>query len=142
VLALFLALTLFSFLLIVVGFIWVVTTSGETRHDSGEKVGAQIIGEQIGDDDSSVVQRTTFKGKAILVEHESSFRFTEIKARISAGDYSEALPIVLASGGLLGMLTFGSLALFVGMENKVGGGMIALVAIFTALRVVVKIVRD
>ena len=140
-LVLFLALTLFSLLLLVVGFIWVVTTSGETCHDGGEEVGDRIIGEQIGDDDSSVVQRTAFKGKAISVEHESSFSFTEIKTRLSAGDYSESLPILLASGGLLGLLTFGSLALFAAMENKVVGGMIAFVSIFTVLRIVVKIVR-
>jgi hypothetical protein len=125
----------------VVGFTWVVTTSREPRHDSGEEVGAKIIGDQIGDDDLPVVQRTAFKGKAISVEYESSFSYTEIKARLSAGDYSEAFPIILASGGMLGLLTFGSLALFTVMENKVVGGMIAFVAIFTVLRIVVKIVR-
>jgi hypothetical protein len=55
-LVLFLALTLFSFLALLVGFIWIVATSGETRHDTGEQVGAQNIGEQFGDDDSSAVQ--------------------------------------------------------------------------------------
>ena len=138
-LVLFLALTLFSFLALVVGFIWVVTTSGETRHDRGEEFGAQIMGEQLSDDDSSVVQKTAFKGKAISYEHKSSISFTEIKARLSAGRYSEALPIILASGGLLGLLTFGSLALFAAMENKVVGGMIAVVTIFSVLRIVVKI---
>ena len=140
-LVLFLTLMLFSIMTLVVGSIWMVTTSGETRHDSGEEVGARILGEQIGDDDSTDAQKTAFKGKAISVEHETSLSFTEFKTRLSAGHYSEALPILLASGGLLGLLTFGSLALFAVMENKVIGGAIALVAIFTVLRIVVKIAR-
>jgi len=44
-------------------------------------------------------------------------------------------------GGNHKRLTFGSLALFAAMENKVVGGMIAFVTIFTVLRIVVKIVR-
>jgi hypothetical protein len=141
VLVLFLALTLFSILLLIVGFTWMMTTSGRTRHESGEKVGAQITGEQLSDDDSSIARKTTFKGWASSFERESSISFTDIKKRFSAGRYSEALPSILIVTGLLGLLMFGSLALFTAMENKMVGGMIALVTIFTVLRIVVRMVR-
>ena len=132
-LVLFLALTLLSVIALVMGFILVFSSSGEMRHNSGEEVGAQIMGEQISEDNTSVVQKTFFRGKAVSSGRETSISFREIKEQFSAGHYSEALPVILAVGGFLGLLTFGSLALLVAMENKFVGGMIALLVLFTVL---------
>ena len=88
-LVLLLALTLISILALLVGFSWIVATSGEAHQATGEDVGAQIIGEQFSDDDSSVVQKTGFKGSAISFGRESSISFTEIRARLSAGHYCD-----------------------------------------------------
>ena len=131
---LLLILTAISCLSLVIGFIWFLVAKGETFQKSGE-IGGQIMGEQPGDNDSPVFQDTAFKGKAKSVQREASISFTEIKASLVAGHYSEAFPSLLVIIGILGLVLFGSLSLFVVMENKLVGGLIAAVAIFTTLRI-------
>ena len=90
-LVLFLALTLLSLIALVVGFILIFSSSGETRHNSGKEVGAQIMGEQIREEDTSVAQKTLFRGKAVSSGRETTISFSEIKERFSAGKYFTSL---------------------------------------------------
>jgi hypothetical protein len=47
----------------------------------------------------------------------------------------------LAIVGLLGLLLFGSLTLFVALDDKLVGGLIAVVGVFTTLRVTIGLIR-
>ncbi|HSG14866.1 MAG TPA: hypothetical protein VLE70_00920 [Anaerolineae bacterium] len=135
-------LTAFSFLLLLIGFVWVLVRDGNTTRQSGQEVGREIMAEQMeGDDETLLIQETAFRGRATSVKTEASYSFVEIKSQAKNGQWSEVLPVLMAIVGLLGLLLFGSLALFVAMDDRLVGGLIAVVGVFATLRVVVGLIR-
>lgn len=141
-LAFFVVLFILSILALAAGFVWVLVNKGETSQRSGEDVGAEMISERLEDDEEwSLADKTAFRGQAEVVEREASISFKDIKKQVKSGNWQEALPLLLAVGGFLGLLVFGSLALFFAIEDKLVGGLIAIVAIFTAARILIQMAR-
>ena len=135
-------LSALSLLLLLAGFIWVLIRSGSTTNRSGEEVGRQIVAEQMEEDDETpLYQKTAFRGQAASVETEASLSFGDIKSQAKNGQWSEVLPALMAIVGLLGLLFFGSLALLVALDDKLVGGLIAVVGVFATLRVIVGLIR-
>ncbi|UCG22754.1 MAG: hypothetical protein JSW55_11270 [Chloroflexota bacterium] len=135
-------LAAFSFVLLLIGFVWVLIRSGETVTSSGQEAGREIMAEQMEEDDETLlVHETAFRGQATSVKTEASISFGEIKSQVKSGQWSAVLPVLLAIIGLLGLLLFGSLALFVALDDKLVGGLIATVGVFATLRVIVGMIR-
>ena len=135
-------LSALSLLLLLAGFIWVLIRSGSTTNRSGEEVGRQIVAEQMEEDDETpLYKKTAFHGQAAFVETEASLSFGDIKSQAKDGQWSEVLPALMAIVGLLGLLFFGSLALLVALDDKLVGGLIAVVGVFATLRVIVGLIR-
>lgn len=141
-LAFFVALTILSILALVAGFVWVLVNKGETSMRSGEDVGAELISERLEDDEEwTITENTAFRGQAEVVEREASISFKDVKKQVKSGNWQETLPLLLAVGGFLGLLIFGSLALFFALDDKLIGGLIAAVAIFSAARILIQMAR-
>ena len=139
---LLIGISVFCLLLLLTGFIWMLLRSGRTTYRQGEAVGQEMVaGRMEEDDETTLLQHTAFKGKAAVKKTEASTSFGDLKDHIRSGRWSLALPALLTLVGLLGLLVFGSLALWVAMEDKLVGGLIALVAIFTTLRVFAGLIR-
>ena len=139
---LLIGLSAFCLLLLLIGFVWMLLRSGQTTYRQGEDVGREMVaGRMEEDDETTILQHTAFKGKAKSRKTEASTSFGDLKGQIKSGRWSQALPVLLVISGLLGLVVFGSLALLVAMEDKLVGGLIALVAIFTSLRVLVSLIR-
>lgn len=142
ILTLLVTLTVLSGLTLIVGSAWGLVTGGRTTRDSGEELGAEIFDEQLGDEkEITVYQKSAFRGKAGSVQRETSLSFAEIKRELKRGQWRKALPFLLAIGGFLGLLLFGSLVLLVAMEDKLIGSLIAAVTLFTVLRVLIRMVQ-
>ena len=138
--AFFLTLTVISLIGLIVGFIWMLISSGQTQRRSGDHIGANIIDD--GEDESVFTsQGSVFKGKATQVDIESSYSFAEIKSQVAEGHWKTVLPVILVAGGLIGLLLFGSFALFMGMGNKLVGGIIAAIISFSIIRIMIGFAR-
>jgi hypothetical protein len=133
---LFLVLAILSFLAVIGGVIWVVTTQGEWRTRRGEDVGAEIMDDHMRTEAHGATilyQKTAFKGKAVKKESEVTFSFAEIKALLAEGDWLAALPFILLLGGMMGLFLFGALAILFGGSQLVGLLFLA-VAIYVIVR--------
>lgn len=141
-LAFFVVFSILSLLALVAGFVWVLVSKGETSHRSGEDVGAELISDRMENDDEwSLIEKSAFKGQAKVVSREANISFKEIKIQLKSGNWREVFPALLALVGFLGLLTFGSLALFFTLEDKLVGGLIATVAIFSVARILFQMAR-
>lgn len=142
-LILFLILTGLSLVALVAGTAWTLLQQGETRRRSGPDAGAEILADSMDDDEEGIVigQGTAFKGKAVQVEREASISLADVKQQIRAGQWRESLPVLLVVGGFVGLLLFGALAAWLAIDNKLVGGVIALVAISALVRMVAALVR-
>ena len=140
---LFLALTGLSVVTLIAGTVWTAVVFGQTRRRSGPEVGAEIMAERMARDSEGHVgpQYVTFKGKAVAVEREASFSFAEIKQQLMAGQWLHMFPVLLAMGGFLGLFLFGSVAAWLGIENKLVAGLIVVVALYALIRTVSAFVR-
>jgi hypothetical protein len=136
------SLTIISTLSLILGAAWLLVSGGQSEKREGPEVGKDIAAELMqGEDDESGFQATAFKGQAKSVETGVSYSFREIKEELRAGRWNTAAPLLMAVGGFLGLLVFGSLALLVALDDKLVGALIAVTAIFTVLRVIVGMVR-
>ena len=139
---LLIGLTALSLLLLLIGFVWMLIQSGNTVRRSGQEVGREIMAEQMEkDDETLLIHETAFRGRATSVRTEASVSFSEIKSQARSGQLREVLPVLLAIVGLLGLLLFGSLVLFVAMDDRLVGGLIAAVGVFATARVVIGLIR-
>ena len=117
-----LVLAVLCLIALIVGFVLVLTGRGRVTRRSGDDVGREMVSELMHDEEDEAVvvaENTYFKGKAAAVEVETSISFGEIKGMVKAGQWRQAAPLLLAIGGLLGMMLFGSLAALVRAEEKV-----------------------
>ncbi len=140
---LLLALTILSLIVLIVGMAWTLVTRGETRRRSGPGVGEKFVADMMTDTPSERkrVFYTRFKGKATAVESKASFSFADIKTLVKQGQWQAVLPIILAIAGFLGLLLFGSLTIWLGIENKWVGGLIIVVALYAIIRTLLAFTR-
>ena len=131
---LFLALTGLSLVALVAGFVWTLVESGQATRRSGPDAGAEMLS-------GDASEESVFRGKAISVERRAEFSFAEINKMVLTGQWRRALPILLAIGGLLGLLLFGSLALWLSLENRLVGGLIVAVALYAVVRTLIGFAR-
>lgn len=137
---LFLVLTGLSAGAMIAGFVLWLTTSGRTRRRSGRAVGAEIMSGQMSDEGETLAGGTVFKGTGVAVTREAELSFAEIKGMIRARR-PEAIPALLAVGGLLCFVLFGAVALWLGLDDKLVGTVVMLVVLYTVGRIVVGFVR-
>ena len=142
-LTLFFILAGLSLVTLVAGIVWTLVVGGETRRQYDPEVGAEMTAERLARDTEGgmVAQQAAFKGKATKVESRASFSFAEIKAATLAGQWRQVLPILLALGGFLGLLLFGSLSALLAIDSVVIGGLIAVVALYAIIRTVIAFAR-
>jgi hypothetical protein len=140
---LFLVLTGLSVVALIVGTVWAAIAFGQTRRRSGPEVGAEIMADRMARDSEGHTrpQYVFFKGEAVAVEREASFSFAEIKQQLMAGQWLHLFPALLAIGGFLGLFLFGSVAAWLGMENKLVAGLIVVVALYALIRTVIVFAR-
>ena len=140
---LFLCLAIVSVLGLVAGVAWFLAARGKVERTSGPEVGKEIMSGQMQADDVvddgqlAVAERSAavFAGTGAKVEVEAETSFTELKDQLRARDWTQALPTLLVVCGLLGLILFGSLALLMGLENKLLGAVILVVALYALIRV-------
>jgi hypothetical protein len=140
---LFLSLTILSIIILIVGMVWVLMTSGQTQRRSGPEVGEEMVESMLRDGltKDEVVLGTKFKGKAVGVKREATFSFADIKAAIKEGQWQPVLPILLALGGMMGLFFFGSLTLWFGMEAKFIAGLFIVAAFYVIIRTIISFAR-
>lgn len=146
-LILLIALTALSFIVTIGSGIWWILRTGQIRPHSGRDAGAEVmagLGEEETSDDQIQAfgaAKQVFKGTGIKVEGSAESSFADMKRQLAAGDRRAALPPLIAAAGLLATVLFGSLAFFVGIEDRLIGGIIAAIAIFTVIRLVYDFIR-
>lgn len=147
-LTLLIVLAALGFAAAIGGAVWWIVGSGQTRTRSGPEVGAEImagLGEADGDDEGRVevvsVSGHAFKGQGIKTEGAAETSFGEVKAQMRAGRWREALPPLTAATGILAVVLFGSLALLVGLEDKLIGGILAAVGLYAVARLAYDFVK-
>jgi hypothetical protein len=140
---LFLALTGLSVVALIVGTVWTALVAGQTHRRSGPEVGAEMMAERMARDSMGHTrpQYVFFKGKGVAVERKASFSFAEIKQQLSAGQWLDMFPILLAMAGFLGLFLFGAAAAWLGIENRLLAGLIVVVALYAIVRTVIAFAR-
>jgi hypothetical protein len=139
---LFLALTILSLIVLIVGFIWLLTSRGRTIRRSGPDVGAEIMtgmGDEgvDGDADEAIplIEKSVFVGTGVKVTRDADVSFGDIKGMLRDRQWRGALPALLVMAGLFGLVVFGVLALWVKMDDKLIATVIAAVVLFTMARI-------
>lgn len=140
--AVLLALTALSAIVLAAGFVWALAGGAKTV-EQGEKVGARIMAEQVETEfeGETVAERTTFKGQAVSASRSAEISFRDIWKLIERGEWRIALPWLMALGGMMGLLLFGSLALLFGLESKLLGGLFVVVALYAVVRTALSFAR-
>lgn len=143
-LMLFIVLSAVSLVAMVVGIVWTVAVGGQVQTRTGSDASADVIDRQMVDREEqahAVARRTYFKGKAVAVQGEAEVSFDEVKALIRAGHWRYAAPVLLLIGSLFGLFLFGALAILVGVENKLVGGVALAIALYAILRTLIGFAR-
>ena len=141
-LILLVGLAILSGLALILGSVWVMILLRSKNHPRGAVKEAVANGEQITEEEEEVVfQSASYAESAGSKEEWKGLNFVEMKRGLKRGQWRNTLPILLAIFGFLGLLLFGSLALFVAMEDKVVGSVVAAVAIFAVVRVIIRMVQ-
>lgn len=143
-LILFIVLSALSMVALVVGIVWTVAVGGQVQTRAGSDVGTEVIARQMADREEQAhtsTQRTYFQGKAVAIRGEAEVGFDEVKALIRAGHWRHAAPVLLLIGSLFGVLLFGALAILVGVENKLIGGVALATALYAIARTLIGFAR-
>lgn len=72
---------------------------------------------------------------------EGELTFADMKAALAAGRIGDAIGGVLAVAGMLGLMLFGSLALFFSLHNKVVGAVIVAICAFGVVRMAYRVIK-
>jgi hypothetical protein len=140
-LILLVSLTIASGLALIVGSIWTMVFLRANNHPNGSSRGAVANRELISREEEDFSLTSSKPGKASSEGEEPTLNFGEMKEAVKRGYWRNTLPILLAIFGFLGLLLFGSLALFVALEDKLLGSVVAAVAIFSVVRVAIRMVQ-
>jgi hypothetical protein len=136
-LILFLALTGLSVVALIAGTVLTAILFGRTRWRSGPEIGAELMAERMARESGGVKpQHVFFIGKGVAVDREANLSYAEIKQRLMAGQWLLMLPVLLAVGGLLGLFLFGSVAAWLGIEDKLVAGAVVVVAFYALFRII------
>ena len=134
-------LAILSGLALILGSAWLMVLLRSKNHLRGEVKEAVANGEQITEEEEAVFQTASYAESAESKGEWTGLNFVEMKSGLKRGQWRNTLPILLAIFGFLGLLLFGSLALFVAMEDKLVGSVVAAVAIFAVVRVIIRMVQ-
>ena len=140
---LFLVLTGLSVVDLIAGTIWTAVAFGQTRRRSGPEVGAEMTAERMarGTEGHTRPQHVYFEGEAVSVEKEASLSLAEIKQGLKAGQWQQVLPALLVIEGFVGLLLFGAVTAWVGIEDRLLAGLIVVVALYALVRTVIAFAR-
>ncbi len=135
----FLALAIVGLLLLIVGFVLLMTSRGQTTRRSGRDVGAEIMGgmgenyEEEDDDGVTLAEKekAVFVGTGVAVTREVEMSYAEVKQLIRDGQWRAALPPLLVIVGMFGFVVFGVVALWLALDDKLVATLIAAVVLFT-----------
>jgi len=124
------------------GVIWLLASGAEHDEREVQNAGEEITADMLQDEDGEpIFEKTAHKSSAKGVESKVSYSFRDIKGEMKAGQWHTATPLLMAVGGFLGLLLFGSLVLLVAIDNKLLGSVITIVALATVARVIVAMIR-
>ncbi len=141
----FLTLAIVSLLVLIAGFILLMTTRGETTRRSGREAGAEIMG-SLGEEESEgisipVLEKSVFVGTGVSVSRETEMSYAEVKQLIRDRQWRAALPPLLVIAGMFGLIVFGVVALWLKMDDKLIATLIAAVVLFTMGRIALGFIR-
>ena len=131
----FLILAVASLIALIVGFILLMTSRGETTRRSGREVGAEIMG-SLGEEETEgvsipVLEKSVFVGTGVEVSREVEMSYAEVKQLVRDRRWRAAMPPLLVIGGMFGLIVFGVLALWLKLDDKLVATLIAAVVLFT-----------
>jgi len=131
----FLILAVASLIVLIVGFILLMTSRGETTRRSGREVGAEIMG-SLGEEETEgvsipVLEKSVFVGTGVEVSREVEMSYAEVKQLVRDRRWRAAMPPLLVIGGMFGLIVFGVLALWLKLDDKLVATLIAAVVLFT-----------
>lgn len=121
-----------SVILFLTGLIWTLKLRGKTTRRSGTEVGAELMAENMArrarlDGKASLARKTWFWGKGWAVDWEASYSYAEIKTMWRERAFGALLPVMLAAGGMLGIMLLGGILLLMILPSRIPG-LIALAA--------------
>jgi hypothetical protein len=92
---LFLALAVLSLIILIVGFIWLLTSRGQTTRRTGPEVGAEIMTGLGNENDEAIplVEKSVFAGTGTKVTRDAEVSFVEIRQMIRDRQWRKALPL-------------------------------------------------
>ena len=133
----FLVLTILSLIILIVGFIWLLTAQGQTTRRSGRDVGAEIMAGMGNEDEEDIplIEKSVFVGTGVKVERDIDVSYADIKQQMKDRQWGAALPALLVMIGLFGLVIFGVLALWLKMDDKVIATVLVAVVLFTMARI-------
>jgi len=142
----FLILAVASLIVLIVGFILLMTSRGETTRRSGREVGAEIMG-SLGEEETEgvsipVLEKSVFVGTGVEVSREVEMSYAEVKQLVRDRRWRAALPPLLVIGGMFGMVIFGVLALWLKLDDKLIATLIAAVVLFTMGKIALGFIRS
>jgi hypothetical protein len=139
---LFLILMGLSIAALVIGFIAFMATRGQFTTRRGRDAGAAVMG-VLGEESPEPGQATlveasrqAFVGTGVQVQGEAEGSYAEVKHALRERRWGGALPPLLIFGGMVGLLIWGSLALWAGTGYETWGLLVVAVALFTAARLI------
>ncbi len=128
-------LTALCGLAMISGFVWMLVVMGHRETRRSEAAGADMMAEAGAETEGEERPlASTFQGRAVASRSEASISFRDIWRLIEERNWAQAVPVLLLLGGMMGLFLFGSLALLVGMENKVVGGVAVAMALYIVFR--------
>lgn len=141
----FLILAVASLIALIVGFILLMTSRGETTRRSGREVGAEIMG-SLGEEETEgvsipVLEKSVFVGTGVEVSREVEMSYAEVKQLVRDRRWRAALPPLLVIGGMFGLIVFGVLALWLKLDDKLVATLIAAVVLFTMGKIALGFIR-
>ena len=142
----FLILAVASLIVLIVGFILLMTSRGETTRRSGREAGAEFMG-SLGEEETEgvsipVLEKSVFVGTGVSVTRETEMSYAEVKQLVRDRRWRAALPPLLVIGGMFGMVIFGVLALWLKLDDKLIATLIAAVVLFTMGKIALGFIRS
>jgi cytoskeletal protein RodZ len=131
-----------SLLSLITGAIWLLAGSGRNADREGQEITTDPSSDLSSDSENlSFSERTASNANHDNSASKVSYSFPDIKNEMRDGHWGTAGPLLMAVGGFLGVLLFGSLVLLVVIDDRILGSLIAVIATITVLRVTIAMIR-
>ncbi len=141
-LVILIVLTAVSAVCMITGFVWMLTAMGKTTSEHGQAVGEEMVAEHLAEAEESMTGKSAvFRGRAVAKRSEASISFRDIWRLVEERQWHKVIPVLLLLGGLLGLLLFGALTLFLSMENRLLGGFFVAMALYVLVRTMLSFVK-